>query len=870
MNAGELQINITNHGLIGSQYTDVSTYADAPSAQWPAGSGIEYLWSAGFWVGGVYLAQRLVSTGQYEREFRPRPHLEDTIYEAIDGEITRPAGNLAAGGVRSYLPGGDDDGDGSVDEEVLNGYDDDGDFLIDEDFGQIADQMMVCTMYDNTPLAQQEFPDHVPMNLRVVQKSFAWDHVDAEDFVGFEFKVTNVGAGEISDVYLGLFADCDIGRRGTASPGQDDLAGFWEGFVRATDGTFVPVGVAYMYDGAVHDPVPGYFGILFLDYTRGDPSLDQGPSRIRARSYQNFTGHTAFQQGGDPTCDTERYDVLSRSRRDPDTPADRPNDIRFLISAGPWQNLNPQQTLTIRAAMVVGEGLDGLLRNCAEAGIACYGKYFNLDSGVGDGELRSWETGVRGRETKVCKDEFPTMPNGQSALFSHIADFWDTSCTAPMSGFPITRDDLFVDADGRLCIFVNMDNCFECERRAGRECTPFTSDWARYSCAYYFFTNAPGCTGVAGRETHVPWLYFGYSPPPAPGIRLWPRDHSVHVFWDDRSQHTPDAHTGEIDFESYRIWRVTDWDRPPGTSEEQGPETRLWELIAEYDVVNDFYVEHQTHQGTFIDTLALGPNTGFEEVAYRPICLDDPRFAGLAAAMQEVIDGDPENTYLERPRLRDRYGNVRPGLEGLLPWEGYPAVLDTFFLVTPRQEDTEQDIVGKRAVAFYEYVDRGLHNGFLYFYSVTATDHLIDEGRIVGPGYAGDPGETFETIRPGTPAQTAEHRQKYGANIYVYPNPASLESLADFQPMSPTADDPTGVRVMFANLPQAVNTITIFSLDGDLLVEIPHDGTSGHGEVSWNLVTRHGQQVVSGIYLYVVQSDDPRFEDFLGKFVVIR
>ena len=36
MNVGELQINITNHGLLGSQYTVLSSWADAPSGQWPA------------------------------------------------------------------------------------------------------------------------------------------------------------------------------------------------------------------------------------------------------------------------------------------------------------------------------------------------------------------------------------------------------------------------------------------------------------------------------------------------------------------------------------------------------------------------------------------------------------------------------------------------------------------------------------------------------------------------------------------------------------------------------------------------------------------------------------------------------------------
>jgi len=88
--------------------------------------------------------------------------------------------------------------------------------------------------------------------------------------------------------------------------------------------------------------------------------------------------------------------------------------------------------------------------------------------------------------------------------------------------------------------------------------------------------------------------------------------------------------------------------------------------------------------------------------------------------------------------------------------------------------------------------------------------------------------------------------------------------------MSPNADDPTGVRVIFANLPRARNKIKIYTVDGDFVAEVPHDGIGGGGQASWNLVTRSGQQIVSGVYLFVVDSADGRFADYIGKFVVIR
>ena len=68
----------------------------------------------------------------------------------------------------------------------------------------------------------------------------------------------------------------------------------------------------------------------------------------------------------------------------------------------------------------------------------------------------------------------------------------------------------------------------------------------------------------------------------------------------------------------------------------------------------------------------------------------------------------------------------------------------------------------------------------------------------------------------------------------------------------------------------ARSTIRIYTVSGDLVQELHHDGTEGSGQVSWNLMSRNLQEIVSGVYLYSVQADDARFEDFVGKFVVVR
>jgi hypothetical protein len=241
--------------------------------------------------------------------------------------------------------------------------------------------------------------------------------------------------------------------------------------------------------------------------------------------------------------------------------------------------------------------------------------------------------------------------------------------------------------------------------------------------------------------------------------------------------------------------------------------------------------------------------------------------------MQEVVDNDPLGLIKERPSIREASGSVNPAYIGLVPWESYPDVLDTFFAVAGR--DSAAGVVLKDPTRYYEYIDHEIHNGFIYFYSVTATDHALegadsDIDLPVGPGLVGDPGSSFSHTVPGTSAQTAEERERYGVNIYVFPNPASRDALAEYQQLNPNGDDPTGVRVTFTNLPAAHNTIKIWTTAGDLVQTLQHDGTGGVGHISWNLMSRNLQEIVSGIYLYTVQADDDRFEDFIGKFVVIR
>lgn len=856
MTAGQLQMNITNHGLLGSHYSLLTSYSDAPSAQWPAGSGVEHLFAAGLWIGAVSNGEKRVSTGQFERELRPEPGPENTIYEARNGRIVRPEPNPFAGGDRVVSDsGGDDDRDGRVNEEILDGFDQDGDGLIDEDFDQIGNQMMVCRMRDDLPVSLEENPDHRPLHVEVLQTSYAWEVEEFEDMVAFEFVITNRGSEILRDVYVGMFMDADIGPRTFDRAGADDVPGWWEGFVRNEEGGYEAVGVGYMRDAAREGRTPGWFGVTFLG-----PIGDGGG----LHSFRHYTGERPYALGGDPTNDAERYQDLASGERDHAVLDVHANDFRTLVSTGPWPYLLPGASIRVPLAFVVGDGLDDLLENCAGAQRSWNGEYINLD---GD-----WSTGRYGRETRLCLDDIHDLE--ASGLEEIVAAHADLSCVG-MGHATIGVEDLFETADGRWCIDIDFDNCSECARIKGSPCTSadFFDHW---NCGNAAFPEdrKPGCTGVGGREHRLSWQTP--MPPYPPDLRLVPLDDAVEIYWNDRSERFIEQFGQDVGLEGYRVWRVDDWDRPLGSSLANGPDRDLWQLAAEFDVDEPAYHYNWNPELHlfWVDTLNIGYDTGLDTIRYRPVCLDDPAYEGLAEAMQEVVDGDPAGRWRIRPPVRDSDAAVRPGMAELLPWETEPAVLDTFYMATERLGDPTAGVVAKPAVRFYRWTDRAVHNGFLYFYAVTGMEHVLggfgSNTYIYGPGLSGDPTLSFDTVTPGVPAQDAERRAREGPGIFVYPNPATPASLAELQAMHPYADDPTGLRIVFAHLPAAHNTLRIFTLDGDLVETLEHDGLTDIGETSWNLVSRNGQQVVSGIYLYVVSSDDARFDDFIGKFVLIR
>ncbi len=74
-------------------------------------------------------------------------------------------------------------------------------------------------------------------------------------------------------------------------------------------------------------------------------------------------------------------------------------------------------------------------------------------------------------------------------------------------------------------------------------------------------------------------------------------------------------------------------------------------------------------------------------------------------------------------------------------------------------------------------------------------------------------------------------------------------------------------HVDFYGLPRARSRIRIYTLAGDFVQQLDHDGTQGGGQAEWNLISRNGQDIESGLYLFTVEW--PGGHE-VGRFVIIR
>jgi hypothetical protein len=250
--------------------------------------------------------------------------------------------------------------------------------MIDEDFAAISDQHYRCVMSDYLAEIIEIYPDHTPLNLQIVQESFQWADPLAADFIGYDYRITNEGVVAISGLHCGIFSDFDIGIP------NDDHAGSWEGLINVS-GSFYPVTVGWMHDGASTGAAPGWVGFVMCGMET-DAAVGLPAESWTLHSFNIFSGNTSFENGGDPTNDSERYQSMHLAGWDPNSPALPEDDRRILMSSKEILSLAPGETVTFRTALVIGDSFEAMLLSAGQAVATAFGKSYDRDGDPANGD----------------------------------------------------------------------------------------------------------------------------------------------------------------------------------------------------------------------------------------------------------------------------------------------------------------------------------------------------------------------------------------------------------------------------------------------------------------------------------------------------
>ncbi|MEW5797259.1 MAG: hypothetical protein AB1772_13000 [Candidatus Zixiibacteriota bacterium] len=834
-NIGSLVLGINNHGSFGTGMSvafarDCFTHEQVQSCEYPKESRTRYLFSGELWVGAIVDGDTLVSTGGTgNQEFHP---------DAAPQGLPRH---------RSTIDPSEPEFEGAISEQ---------DYVV-----VFSDTCRRCANMGND---DRDNRAHRPLNIKVTQTSMAWSYGYADDFVLFDYELTNIGKRRLNRLYIGVYVDADIlslQQETTGRGFEDDLCGFREKQPALYLRPPCPpdsdvVNVAWTADndggltGTVRFPPTEHITATRIVRTPRD-SMDVSFnwwawSGGRSPTYFGpQTRATERQMYGDgyPIGDRDYYHLLSNREFDYD---------QFQLAAiGEFDSVWSAPPATYAASWARGMDTRYLLS---------FGP-FVLDPG---NSLPFTLAYVGGTKFHVNPANYFNLPNNPDVWYDGV-NFEDLGNNATWAEWVYDNPGVDTDSDGYAGEYtacnLGGDSVWDCDTLVDSSANPDTN----YVVCQWIYERADT---VWRRGDGVP-DFRGAMPPPAPVVRVFPENARIRVVWNGaRSENTPDVFSREVDFEGYRVYLARD-ERPSSFS-----------VVASYDRENwNRYVWDYARR-EFV--LVVRPFS-LEELRcmYADSCSDTTWHPDMYPRTHPLVlpggEGEPEQVFFFEPQdfnrsvlandpvnantpIRKVYPNApKPptiNVDSLKVW--YPGGEDTLYL-------TDDDFV-----KYYEYevtID-GLLPTVAYWVNVTAFDY---GSPVTGLGAletspATNPRMTMAMDRPDPDAEDP-------AQVFVYPNPylgdVDYRALGfEGRGVMDKSVDRTR-RIVFANLPPRC-TISVFSIDGDLVREISHDvnpsDPMSHLDY-WDLITRNSQQPVSGVYYWTVEDDAGRVQ--IGKLVII-
>jgi len=820
---GLINFCVTNWGFFGSEMGDYpeskggcfNPHPDeemkAPSCEYPPGSGLEYLFQGGLWIGALVDDHPYTTVGCdgwfWINEMWPEGGEAGAIQEM---SIRQSA--------PCYSP------DAVSEQDIIAVYTDtSADIPLSPWLPEVYD-------FDNRK--------HFPLDLQVTQKSYSWSYEYAEDFVLIDFFIKNIGVKKIKEMYMGLYIDADVihtSEDGYAAA-QDDICGFkhvvtdpgeeWDcsdtvnlAWIADNDGHQVKLeGIERIFTSFSPISVTGTRVVrspkLGLKYSfnwwisnQGGYPKDWAPwKRESQENWKNGWSScypevsTTFPDNvlGTPGGDCSKYFIMSNGEFDYDQifactwPDDHPDemwlepspecadlangyDTRYLLSFGPFDQIAPGESLIITIGYIAGAD-------------------FHVDP------------------LNLIKDRNMSNPDEYYANL----DFSDFETNAKWAAFVYDNPDL-----------------------------------PDYPCG----------DGIPD--------FKGPPPPPSPTLSFETRKGKVKVRWNGKfTEKSRDSFNDRVDFEGYRVYMsrtgaVEDYALLGSYDKvdykiyklNRSKEDRPWVWRAA-SVSLDSLKSWLDSKG--VKVVGNDPTTWTKDNPFviKPVMeafylrLSDwvDVEQGYAVAYDSVKLESFDSLYFEAQDW-----NV--GFDAILSDSAYRESVDLSDLPPSDILDRYWD---------YEYEVEVFPSQPIWF-AVTAFD-VGDPQTDLGPLEA----SRLVNATLVYPIDEWEKVEQEDLKVVVYPNPYRIDGgygADKYEPGTSIYDR----RIRFVNLPPRC-IIRIYTLDGDLVQTIDHNKEKTAWDATydeWDLISRNTQAVVSGIYLFSVENKESG-DNQVGKFVIIK
>ncbi len=659
----------------------------------------------------------------------------------------------------------------------------------------------------NIRWANWKIQNPVPLEIIGTQKSMAWSGSTIDDFVLFDYEITNVGIKALKDVWIGM--ECYSYWQPVEVGPSDDLTGFLRDIVSQDNCAFHnPINVAYCMDND-GDPLSG----RYMSQSRNGAV---GIMLLGASSDSIQIGYSWLVQDAPGA-----QDWGPRRQSTPDEPFRSFNP--YFAWPGSYENLyyilsHPQIAYDQMSAAV---DHFGWMPPWSFAPDIAKGWPFRMYYYFGPFQIGVREK-VRFTMAVVGGDNVHTNPNAvfypdnPQAYYDQL-DFSELATNAQWAKWVYDNPGVDTDSDGYFGEY----------RVCEGETTWYKGD------------------GVPD--------FRGNTPPPIPFTRYETEAGKIIVRWNGYlSETTKDIFSNLIDFEGYRVYCGLD-NRKNSLA-----------LLTSYDKQDWLRWKY--------NELGSGESRWFN---------DDPPFSlDSLRNLHNNPDLNPDDYPRQRPLFEgdsvfyfsavdeNVYDLATPnGIHKAYPDAINPGTDSTVW--TDEDVTTEHD--GRRLPKYYEYeyIIDNLLPTVPYFVAVTVFDFGYAGGRGNMPPDETNPLNNVTECYAQTSSEIVEEEN---LDAYVYPNPYRVDAKYEdggYENRKGNIIPDRARLIHFGNLPR-VCKIKVYSLDGDHIGTIDHNFPEGGPESMhdwWNLVSRSGLAVESGLYYWVVESAT---RTQIGKLVILK